>query len=96
MIFYIPDMSATKESVKAIYDEFNTLIFKGSLPHEHSFTKQSCRKNSNSSVFEDRIIHEMIHLYISQMGINDTGVHGLVFRNMVERINRDYGRNVRY
>lgn len=96
MIFYIPDMSATKESVKAIYDEFNTLIFKGTLPDDLLKTKRSWKRYSDRCILEDRIIHEMIHLYISQMGINDTGVHGLVFRNMVERINRDYGRNVRY
>lgn len=43
---------------------------------------------------EDVVIHEMIHYYIALNRIKDTSAHGQVFRNMMEKINSDYGRNV--
>ncbi len=43
---------------------------------------------------EDVVIHEMIHYYIYLNGIDDTSSHGKVFRSMMERINREYGRHL--
>lgn len=43
---------------------------------------------------EDVVIHEMIHYYIELNGLRDTSTHGRLFRSMMERINREYGRHV--
>lgn len=43
---------------------------------------------------EDVIIHELIHCYIAFKGLRDSSTHGRLFRSMMERINREYGRNV--
>lgn len=43
---------------------------------------------------DDVFIHEMIHLYIWINGIEDTGPHGIRFREMMERINSTGGRHL--
>lgn len=43
--------------------------------------------------YDNTIIHEMIHLYISQMNIIDNGSHGRYFKAHCERINK-YGWNL--
>lgn len=43
--------------------------------------------------YDNTIIHEMIHLYISQMNIYDNGSHGRVFKQHCARINK-YGWNL--
>mgnify|MGYP004627899405 FL=1 len=43
---------------------------------------------------DDVIIHEMIHYYIAYNNIKDTGAHGRVFRDFMDRINRKYGTHV--
>lgn len=43
---------------------------------------------------EDVIIHEMIHFHIAFRGIRDTSAHGRVFREIMETINRNFGRHV--
>ena len=35
------------------------------------------------------LLHEMIHLAIAHSGTRDTSPHGVVFRGMMERLNRD-------
>ena len=44
--------------------------------------------------WEDVIIHEMIHCHILVNGIRDTSAHGQVFREMMDKINSDYGRHI--
>lgn len=44
---------------------------------------------------EDVILHEMIHYYIAWKGLRDKSAHGPLFRSYMNRINRDFGRNVR-
>lgn len=39
--------------------------------------------------FQSVLLHEMIHLAIAHSGVKDTSPHGLVFRGMMERLNRD-------
>ena len=43
---------------------------------------------------EDVVIHEMIHYYIAYNHLRDTSTHGRLFREMMERINSDYGRHL--
>lgn len=43
---------------------------------------------------EDTVIHEMIHYHIRLNGIKDTSAHGKVFRQMMDDINRKFGRHV--
>lgn len=43
---------------------------------------------------EDTLIHEMIHLYIASKNLKDSSVHGKKFREIMARLNRDYGRNI--
>lgn len=45
-------------------------------------------------VQEDVIIHEMIHCYIAWKGLKDTSSHGKIFREMMGRINLQFGRNI--
>lgn len=44
--------------------------------------------------WEDTIIHEMIHYYIGVNGLKDTSAHGRLFRNMMNTINQQFGRNL--
>lgn len=37
------------------------------------------------------LLHEMIHYYIAYQGIKDTSAHGIVFRQMANRLNSQYG-----
>ena len=46
------------------------------------------------SEIEDTVIHEMIHCYIWISGSKDTSAHGRLFRDMMERINREHGRHI--
>jgi len=39
--------------------------------------------------FQSVLLHEMIHLSIAHSGVKDTSPHGVVFRGMMERLNRD-------
>ncbi|MCR5819928.1 MAG: SprT-like domain-containing protein [Bacteroidaceae bacterium] len=48
----------------------------------------------NEQVFEDCIIHEMIHYYIISHQIQDTSPHGKVFRSMMNDINSRFDRHV--
>lgn len=45
-------------------------------------------------VWEDTIIHEMIHLYIHANGYTDTSAHGEIFRAVMQKINRQFGRHI--
>lgn len=44
--------------------------------------------------WEDTIIHEMIHYYIGANGLKDTSSHGQLFREIMDTINKRYGRNL--
>ncbi len=44
--------------------------------------------------FQSVLLHEMIHLSIAVSGVKDTSPHGVVFRGMMSRLNRD-GWNIR-
>jgi hypothetical protein len=39
--------------------------------------------------FQSVLLHEMIHLSIAASGVKDTSPHGVVFRGMMDRLNRD-------
>ena len=39
--------------------------------------------------FQSVLLHEMIHLSITASGVKDTSPHGIVFRGMMQRLNRD-------
>ncbi len=45
-------------------------------------------------VWDDVIIHEMIHCHIALNNRRDTSTHGTVFRGMMDEINRKYGRHI--
>lgn len=44
--------------------------------------------------WEDTVIHEMIHYYLAVTDAPKETAHGPHFRAEMERINRDYGRNI--
>ncbi len=44
--------------------------------------------------WEDVVIHEMIHLHIASKRLRDSSPHGPLFREMMERINREHGRSI--
>ncbi len=39
--------------------------------------------------FQNVLLHEMIHLSIAYSGVKDSSSHGVVFRGMMERLNRE-------
>jgi len=41
--------------------------------------------------FQNVLLHEMIHYFISYTGLKDTSPHGVVFRRMMDDLNRKYG-----
>ena len=43
---------------------------------------------------DDVLIHEMIHYSIAYTGLKDTSAHGIVFRGMMEKINRTFNRHI--
>lgn len=43
---------------------------------------------------DDVLIHEMIHYSIAYTGLKDTSAHGIVFRGMMDKINRTFGRDI--
>lgn len=45
-------------------------------------------------VLEDVVLHEMIHYYIALKKIKDKSAHGPKFREMMKRINAEYGRHI--
>ncbi len=43
---------------------------------------------------DDILIHEMIHYSIAYTGMKDTSPHGILFRGMMDNINRRFGRHI--
>ena len=43
---------------------------------------------------DDVLIHEMIHYSIAYTGLKDTSSHGIVFRSMMDKMNRTFGRHL--
>lgn len=41
------------------------------------------------------LLHEMIHYIIGYTGLKDTSSHGIVFRGMMDKLNRQYGWDIR-
>ena len=41
------------------------------------------------------LLHEMIHYIIGYTGLKDTSPHGVVFRGMMDNLNRKYGLDIR-
>ena len=41
------------------------------------------------------LLHEMIHYIIGYTGLKDTAPHGIVFRGMMDNLNRKYGWDIR-
>ena len=45
--------------------------------------------------YQETLLHEMIHYIIGYTGLKDTSSHGLVFRGMMDKLNRTYGWDIR-
>ena len=43
---------------------------------------------------DDVLIHEMIHYSIAYTGLKDTSAHGVIFRGMMDKINRTFNRHI--
>ena len=43
---------------------------------------------------EDVIIHEMIHYYIHFKNLKDKSAHGPLFKNLMNQINKNFGRKI--
>lgn len=41
------------------------------------------------------LLHEMIHYVIGYTGLKDTSAHGIVFRGIMDKLNRQYGWDIR-
>ncbi len=54
----------------------------------------SCVFDREVSVWEDVVIHEMIHLLIHHNGYTDTSAHGFMFKAVMEKINRIHHRHI--
>lgn len=44
--------------------------------------------------YQQTLLHEMIHYYITYNGISDTSAHGRVFRQMMHRLNSEHGWHI--
>lgn len=44
--------------------------------------------------FQNVLLHEMIHYMIAYIGFKDTSAHGIIFRRMMDYLNRDQGWEV--
>lgn len=44
--------------------------------------------------FQNVLLHEMIHYAIAYKGLKDTAPHGVVFKGMMEKLNKTYGWNI--
>lgn len=44
--------------------------------------------------FHNVLLHEMIHYSIAYTGLRDTSSHGVIFRGMMDALNRRYGWNI--
>lgn len=47
--------------------------------------------NMSERQMQNVLLHEMIHYSIAYSGLKDTSAHGVVFRGMMENLNRKYG-----
>lgn len=54
----------------------------------------SDRYDVPENVLEDTVIHEMIHFYICHAKLRDSSSHGPVFRQIMNEINRRFGRHI--
>lgn len=54
----------------------------------------SNRYDLPQEVIEDTIIHEMIHYLIWYNGMQDTSPHGVMFKAVMEKINRNFNRHI--
>ncbi len=54
----------------------------------------SDRYDLEESTLEDVVIHEMIHFLIHYKKIKDTSSHGMYFRNLMNEINKRFGRHI--
>ena len=50
--------------------------------------------NLTEEQIDDVLIHEMIHYSIAYTGLKDTSSHGIVFRGMMDKINRTFNRHI--
>lgn len=74
----------------------------GQLTYKRARTKLYDFKLSMSTYYDmtDRqaksvLLHEMIHYIIGFTGLKDTAPHGIVFRGMMDNLNRKYGWDIR-
>lgn len=77
---------------KCVWRKRHTLFGKEERYDYH--LRINTRYDMSQQEFEDTIIHEMIHYFISINNIPDTSAHGEVFRKMMAEINAKYGRNI--
>ena len=54
----------------------------------------SIRSDMPESFFDDVLVHEMIHYYISYNGLTDDGPHGTLFSRMMDSINTEYSLHI--
>lgn len=65
--------------------------------HTSGVTRQikiNVRMDLPCEVYEDTLFHEMIHYAIDLSGKRDDAPHGTLFRQMMERINKEGGRHI--
>ena len=51
--------------------------------------------NMSERQVQNVLLHEMIHYSIAYTGLKDTSAHGVVFRGMMDNLNRKYGWEIR-
>lgn len=67
---------------------------KSSYQYENFVLRINVRIDLPENVVEDTILHEMIHYYIAVNQWKDTSAHGKLFRQEMNRINQQGGRNI--
>ena len=91
----LPELSLTRAKTRlgqlafkraSRWGRTNLYDFKLSMSTYYDMTEQQAK-----SV----LLHEMIHYIIGYTGLKDTSPHGVVFRGMMDNLNRKYGWDIR-
>lgn len=74
---------------------FKTRKNKNGIAEHYDFSlRMNTRIDLTEQEFEDTLIHEMIHYYILYFKLKDTAPHGQLFQEIMNGINKKYGRHL--
>ena len=92
-------MELTAQILRDWFGQFNARYFGNELPEprfvvnkaRHLLGQFSCKKVRQGLFreYQSTLLHEMIHFYITYARARDTSAHGKIFRQWMQRLNKD-------